>query len=153
MFVDGSFTILKQLLRNVFERCNLCNKDVTAATYPNPLVTPVVALFFSSFIMPQIDTAPHTSFYADTQQAHNPLFQTQQAFNIQEPMQPQQAYTGQQAFQPQQAYSTPQHHQNPQSCSTHQCFQTHAFFTSQQPAFTPQTHFQYGMTSDPTLCH
>uniref|UniRef100_A0A9J7ZJ44 Period circadian protein homolog 2 n=1 Tax=Cyprinus carpio carpio TaxID=630221 RepID=A0A9J7ZJ44_CYPCA len=27
--------------------------------------------------------------------------------------------------------------------------QTHTSFTSQQPTFTPQTHFQYGMASDP----
>lgn len=121
----------------------------SAATYPNPLITPVVALVLPSFMLPQIDTAPRSPFSADTQQAYNALFQPQQAYNIQQPLEPQQAYTGQQAFQPQQAYSTTQHLQNPQSCSTHQCFQTHTSFTSQQPAFTPKTHFQYEMTSDP----
>lgn len=121
----------------------------SAATYPNPLVTPVVALVLPSLMLPQIDTAPRSPFCADTQQAYNALFQPQQAYNIQQPLQTQQAYTGQQAFQPQQAYSTTQHLQNPQSCSTHQCFQTHTSITSQQPAYTPQTHFQYGMASDP----
>ncbi|XP_050985058.1 period circadian protein homolog 2 isoform X1 [Labeo rohita] len=145
----------------------------SATTYPTPLVTPVVAFVLPSFMLPQIGTAPRSPFYADTQQAYSAVFQSQQAYNgqhsfqpqqayngqqpfqpqqaynIQQPLQPQQVYTGQEAFQPQQAYSTTQHLQNTQGCSTPQCFQTHTSFTSQQSAFTPQTHYQYGMRSDP----
>ncbi|KAL1259991.1 hypothetical protein QQF64_007818 [Cirrhinus molitorella] len=133
----------------------------SAAAYPTPLVTPVVAFVLPSFMLPQIGTAPRSPFYADTQQAYSAVFQAQQTYNgqhpfqpqqvynIQQPLQHQQVYAGQQSFQPQQAYSTTQHLQNTQGCSTHQCFQTHTSFTSQQPAFTPQTHFQYEMTSDP----
>uniref|UniRef100_A0A8C2HHT7 Period circadian protein homolog 2 n=1 Tax=Cyprinus carpio TaxID=7962 RepID=A0A8C2HHT7_CYPCA len=120
----------------------------STATYPTPLATPVVAFVLPGFVLPQIGTAPRSPFCADAQQAYSALFQTQQAYNTQQPLQPQ-VYTGQQAFQPQQAYSTTQHLQNPQGCSTHHCFQTHTSFTSQQPTFTPQTHFQYGMASDP----
>ncbi|XP_073674041.1 period circadian protein homolog 2-like [Garra rufa] len=123
----------------------------SAATYPTPLVTPVVAFVLPSFMLPQIGTAPRSPFYGDTQQAYSAVFQSQQAYNIQQPLQPQQVYTGQQAFQPQQAYSTTQHLQNTQGCSTHQCFQTHTSFTSQQPAFTPQTPFQYESTDDSQL--
>lgn len=116
----------------------------SAAAYPTPLVTPVVAVVLPSFMLPQMGT----------QQAYSALFQTQQVYNAQQPYQPQQplqsqVYTSQQAFQPQQAYTNTQHLQNTQGCNNHQSFQSHTSFTSQQPAFTPQTHFQYGMTSDP----
>ncbi|KAK7156922.1 hypothetical protein R3I94_006844 [Phoxinus phoxinus] len=132
----------------------------SAAAYPTPLVTPVVAIVLPSFMLPQMGTAAPSPFYADTQQAHSSLFQTQQAYNGQQPIQPQQAYniqqplqsqvySGQQAFQPQQAYTNLQ---NTQGCNNHQCFQSHTSFTSQKPAFTPQTHFQYGMTSEPKPC-
>ncbi|XP_043115082.1 period circadian protein homolog 2-like isoform X2 [Puntigrus tetrazona] len=114
----------------------------STASYPTSLVTPVVAFVLPGFMLPQIGTAP-------TQQAYSTLFQTQQAYNGQQPFQPQQAYTSQHGFQPQQAYSSTQHLQNTQGCSTHRCFQTHTSFTSQQQAFTPQTHFQYGMTPGP----
>ncbi|XP_048016062.1 LOW QUALITY PROTEIN: period circadian protein homolog 2-like [Megalobrama amblycephala] len=131
-----------------------------AAAYPAPLVTPVVAFVLPSFMLPQMGTAPRPPFYADTQQAYSALFQTQQAYSAQQPFQPQQAYniqqplqsqvyTGQQAFQPQEVYTNTQHLQNTQGCNNHQGFQTHTSFASQQPVFTTQTHFQYGMTSDP----
>lgn len=131
-----------------------------AAAYPAPLVTPVVAFVLPSFMLPQMGTAPRPPFCADTQQAYSALFQTQQAYSGQQPFQPQQSYniqqplrsqvyTGQQAFQPQQVYTNTQHLQNTQGCNNHQGFQTHTSFTSQQPVFTPQTHFQYGLTSDP----
>lgn len=100
-----------------------------AAAYPAPLVTPVVAFVLPSFMLPQMGTAPRPPFYADTQQAYNALFQTQQD------------YSGQQPFQPQQAYNIQQPLQS-QVYTGQQAFQP-------QEVFTPQTHFQYGMTSDP----
>ncbi|XP_077063710.1 period circadian protein homolog 2-like isoform X2 [Siphateles boraxobius] len=132
----------------------------SVSAYPAPLVTPVVTVVLPSFMLPQMGTAAPSPFYADTQQAYSSLFQTQQAYNGQQPLQPQQAYniqqplqsqvyTGKQAFQPQQAYTNLQ---NRQGCNNHQCFQSHTSFTSQKPAFTPQTHFQFGMTSEPKPC-
>ncbi|CAM4556838.1 unnamed protein product [Leuciscus chuanchicus] len=127
----------------------------SAAAYPTPLVTPVVAIVLPSFMLPQMGTAAPSPFYADTQQAYNSLLQTQKAYNGQQPQQAyqqplqSQVYTGQQAFQPQQAYTNLH---NTQSYNNHQCFQSHTSFTSQKPAFTPQTHFQYGMTSEPKPC-
>ncbi|XP_067306160.1 period circadian protein homolog 2-like isoform X2 [Pseudorasbora parva] len=105
------------------------------AAYPAPLVTPVVAFVLPSLMLPQMGT----------QQSYSPLFQAQQAYNAQQPLQSQ-VYTGQQAFQPQKAYTNLQ---NTPGYNNQQCFQSHASFTSQQPAFTPETHFQYGVTSDP----
>ncbi|XP_039510140.1 period circadian protein homolog 2-like isoform X2 [Pimephales promelas] len=128
-----------------------------AAAYPTPLVSPVVAIVLPSFMLPQMGTAAPSPFYTDTQQAYSSLFQTQQAYNGQQPLQPQQAYNIQQPLQSQvytgqQAFQPPQANTNLQGCNNHQSFQPHTSFTSQKPAFTPQTHFQYGMTSEPKPC-
>ncbi|XP_051534461.1 period circadian protein homolog 2-like isoform X2 [Myxocyprinus asiaticus] len=139
----------------------------TAPVYPNPLVTPVVAIVLPSFMLPQIGTPSLSPFCTDTQQGYNGVFQPQQPFNAQLPFNPQQSfnpqklfsaqqpYNTQQPLQPQQVYttqqasSTPQHLQNPQGCSPQQSFQPHTSFTPQQLTFTPQTAFQYTMTPDP----
>lgn len=135
----------------------------TAPPYPAPLVTPVVALVLPNYMLPQLSMAPRPPVYAEPQQDYNTqqAFQHQQPGNPQLPLQPQQnynsqlpfpppqpqqAYNTQQPFQPQQAYAAPQLCQPQQAYSTQQPFQPQQTYTVQQTfqaqtAYAPQQPF------------
>ncbi|XP_076837035.1 period circadian protein homolog 2-like [Brachyhypopomus gauderio] len=164
-----------------FEETQSAQATPTAAPYPTPLVTPVVAFVLPNYVFPQLDT-PSQPVYTEPQQAYstsqpyqhqqnyntqqpqqnyNPQQpqQPQQNYNTQQPFQTHQAYTAQQLFQSQQTFSIQQHFQSfqPQEhYTTQQPFQAQTPFSPAQPfqmqaQFTPQTPFPYRMTSDPSL--
>ncbi|CAL1571667.1 unnamed protein product [Knipowitschia caucasica] len=120
----------------------------TAASYPAPMVTPVVALVLPNYLFPQISqigqlgTAPRPAFYPE--QAPQPAYSTPQpAYTTPQPpyATPQPAYSTPQPFQPSvPAYTTQQF--PVQTFASQQAYPTApAQFTTPQPFQGPQTAY------------
>lgn len=107
----------------------------TAAPFPAPIVTPVVALVLPNYLFPQIGqlaAAPRPGFFPEQTPAQ-PAYTTPQPFQAPQPaytMQTQTPFTGQQAFPVQTAFTPQQPFQASQTP-----------YTAQQPFQTPQTAF------------
>ncbi|XP_054649893.1 period circadian protein homolog 2-like isoform X2 [Dunckerocampus dactyliophorus] len=106
----------------------------TAAPFPSPIVTPVVALVLPNYIFPQIGqlnqmgATPRPAFFPEQTQ-------TQPQFNAQQPFQPAYAMQTQPPFTSQQIFPVPT------AFPSQPPFQARATAFTPQPTFTPQPSF------------